>query len=188
MSGIQTNTELELDSEVLDSNKQQVLKGVEGQKPVTIKIPSEYIGWADKTNELTVTLSLVEDQTKNLRFLIGSCITDKLVACTRAFNHSKSDQLTANRLFEYTCLDLLNFSGVHKTLQFIDVDTKEGFCFYRKSGRVRVWTLRLPDVRLNGEYYPCFVKIAACLKVDEHLVLKNIMDISMRKARGRSNK
>lgn len=190
-ASIESEYESEVDIEELGNS--QTLRGVDKAKPITLSFNQEYFQWIKNKEELITTVRLVEDPTSKSKFLMGSMIRGDLLEILGPFTSKEKGVITieqsiADRLNERLCLDLLRRGEPGKTHRFKDVLTKDSYCFYIKAGKVRLWALRIPDVRINGEYMPCIIRIALCMKPQQYIVASKIMGISMKEALRRTTK
>jgi len=191
-ASIESDDESEVEVEELGNS--QTLRGVDKAKPITLSFNQEYFQWIKTKDELITTVRLVEDTTTKQKFLMGSMIRGDLLDILEPFTSKENgviniEQSIADRLNERLCLDLLRKKGEPgKPRRFKDVLTKDGYCFYIKAGKVRLWALRIPDVRINGEYLPCIIRIALCMKAQQHIVASKIMGIPMKEALRRTTK
>ncbi len=195
MSNQAASIESDYDSEVEveELGNSQTLRGVDKARPITLAFSQEYFQWIKKDEELTTTVRLVEDPTTKQKFLMGSMIRGDLRDLLGPFTSKEKGVITveqsiADRLNDRLCIDLLRRGQPGKTHRFKEVLTKEGYCFYIKAGQVRLWAIRTADVRVNGEYRPCIIRIALCMKPQEYMVASKIMGISMKEALRRTTK
>jgi len=187
-----SSTEVDSSIDIADTSKPQLLKTVEGTRPITITFEHKYFQWSKDKSDLTIGFRLVEDTSSKTQFLMGTMICKDLLEYLKPFDTKNGIipdiQKIANRLNDSLCIELLKIGEPGKTHQFTTALTEDGFCFYRKAGKIRTWVLRLPDVRVNGSRFPCLIRIATCLKDDEHMVISTLMGIPMKEARRRAHK